>query len=91
VEFNFTPFVDFQSGIRTYSWGVGTKPGLADVIPMQVFNGTMTVRAPTLYLHIYLHLFSPFCRLFHISCGVLPCGCGGLVADINGTMMVRAL
>jgi hypothetical protein len=93
VEFNFTPFVDFQSGIRTYSWGVGTKPGVADVIPMQVFNGTMTVRAPTLYSHV----ISPFCRLFYLSCGVLTCCWGGLVADViplegfNGTMTVQAL
>lgn len=35
VAFNFTGFMDYQSGISHTQWGVGSKPFAADVVALQ--------------------------------------------------------
>ncbi len=39
VAFNFTGFVDPNSGPLSYTWGVGSAPGLVDVLPAVRYNG----------------------------------------------------
>lgn len=34
VNFNFTGFLDYESGIQRYQWGIGSKPNTADVVPL---------------------------------------------------------
>lgn len=34
VNFNFTGFMDYESGITRYEWGIGSKSGQADVVPL---------------------------------------------------------
>lgn len=34
VNFNFTGFYDYESGIDRYQWGIGSKPSMADVLPL---------------------------------------------------------
>ena len=43
VAFSFTPFADNTSGIRGYEWGLGSQPGLDNVIPFRPFTGTTMV------------------------------------------------
>jgi hypothetical protein len=39
IWFNFTGFVDADSGPLSYHWGVGSAPGLTDVLSDRAFNG----------------------------------------------------
>lgn len=34
VSFNFTGFMDYQSGVARYAWGLGSAPFAADVVPL---------------------------------------------------------
>ena len=38
VQFSWTGFIDEQSGIKAYHYGLGTEPGLDDVIPRTTLN-----------------------------------------------------
>jgi hypothetical protein len=34
VSFNFTGFLDYDSTVVRYQWGIGSKPYQADVVPV---------------------------------------------------------
>ena len=38
VEFSWRGFIDEQSGIKDYQYGLGTEPGLDDVLPLKALN-----------------------------------------------------
>ncbi|KIY96019.1 adenylate cyclase [Monoraphidium neglectum] len=40
ITFNFTGFTDADSGPLSYQWGIGSAPGLADVLPLMAYDGT---------------------------------------------------
>lgn len=46
IAFNFTNFQAPQDygGNLTYYWGLGSEPGVDDVLPLRRFNGTSKVR-----------------------------------------------
>lgn len=39
IAFNFTGFVEPHSGPLSFTWGVGSAPGLVDVLPAVRYNG----------------------------------------------------
>lgn len=44
VQFNFTGFVDYESGIAKYQWGLGTTPYVNDVVPLTQVTGSKHVK-----------------------------------------------
>ncbi len=45
VSFSFTPFNDSLSAITSYQWGLGSEPGLDNVMAFRPFNGSMKVKS----------------------------------------------
>lgn len=43
MSFSFTPFNDSLSTIGSYQWGLGSEPGLDNVIALRPYNGTIMV------------------------------------------------
>lgn len=39
ISFNFTGFADADSGPLSFRWGIGSAPGLVDVLPAMPYNG----------------------------------------------------
>lgn len=44
VQFNFTGFVDYESSIMRYQWGLGTAPFANDVMPLTQVTGNKFVK-----------------------------------------------
>lgn len=44
VAFNFTGFMDYESSIQRYAWGIGTLPFTADVVPLMNATGNKVLK-----------------------------------------------
>jgi hypothetical protein len=44
VAFNFTGFMDYESGISRYQWGIGSSQFAADVVPLTNVTGERVLK-----------------------------------------------
>lgn len=44
VAFNFTGFMDYESGISRYQWGIGRSQFAADVVPLTNVTGERVLK-----------------------------------------------
>lgn len=44
ASFNFTGFLDYESGPPYYQWGIGTREGLVDVVPLINVTATRVLK-----------------------------------------------
>ena len=44
VAFNFTEVYDTDSRVGKYQWGIGSAPGLADIVPLRDYGGEFKPR-----------------------------------------------
>jgi hypothetical protein len=58
ITFNFTGFTDADSGPLSYQWGIGSAPGLADVLPLMAYDGAPPGRIcvhVVIRVHVEMH------------------------------------
>jgi hypothetical protein len=82
VIFNFTEVYDTDSRVGRYQWGIGSAPGLVDVVPLRDYEGDFKPRDIKLPSGGYVPIRVPQV----VSAGILgskPLDCMCLLAEIT--------
>lgn len=95
VTFNFTGFMDYQSGVARYEWGIGSRPYAADVLPLAPLDAPRVLKDIRFAGGTQKMFVTPVVRRGSLFCwGCLcvsrvlttrPCGCRAPLPAVRST------